>query len=203
MKSLPAVIVHEKNKIATASAWIVLLDIVISPTSTFFLCSNNENVSFGGHTYEAFPFDLEPHEESNKGEIPTLTLKVANVTQLIQEQLELNNGGVGASIKIRVVNSDYLTSDYSELEMEFSILSAQASAEWLTLTLGAPNPLRIRFPPYRYIANHCHWEFKSAECAYTGGATVCDRSYERCVELNNTPNFGGYRGLTQKGWRVV
>lgn len=201
MKSLPSVVVQRKNTIATASAWIVLLDISIS--TTFYLCSNNESVSFGGHTYEPFPFDLDPHEENNKGEIPTLSLRVANVTQLIQEQIEENNGGVGSSIIIRVVNSDYLTSDYSELEMEFSILAAEASAEWLTLTLGAPNPLRRRFPPHRYIANHCHWDFKSVECGYSGNATVCDRSWERCEELNNTPRFGGYRGLTTKGWRVI
>jgi phage-related protein len=201
MKNLPAVVVHQKNKISTSSAWIVLLDISI--TTTFYLCSNNESVSFGGHTYEPFPFDLEPHEENNKGEIPTLSLKVANVTQLIQEQIEENDGGVGSSITIRVVNSDYLTSDYSELEMEFSILAAEASAEWLTLTLGAPNPLRRRFPPWRYISSHCHWDFKSVECGYSGGATVCDRTWERCQALNNTVRFGGYRGLTQKGWRVV
>lgn len=201
MKSLPAVIVREKNKLATSSVWIVLLEITIS--TTFYLCSNNESVSFGGHTYEAFPFDLEPQEESNRGEIPSLTLKVANVTQLIQEQIEENDGGVGASITIRVVNSENLTENYAELEMEFSILSASADAEWLTLVLGAPNPLRRRFPPYRYIANHCHWEFKSAECAYSGGATVCDRTYERCQNLSNTEHFGGYRGLSQRGWRVV
>ena len=51
----------------------------------------------------------------------------------------------------------------------------------------------------RTLALHsasCRWkQFKGTECAYSGAATWCDRSYSRCVALANTPNFGGFRWL--------
>lgn len=202
MKTLPSVLVSEKNKLFTSTVWIVLLDITLDST-VYRFCSNNEDVTFDGETYNSFPFDLEPTSESGSGEIPTVTLRVSNVTQIIHAYLEQLNGAVGATVIIRVVNSAYLSENYSELEFNFSILSVSANDEWLTFTLGAENPLRRRFPPYRFIASHCHWDFKSVECGYAGVATTCDRSYERCSALNNTERFGGYRGLMEKSWKIV
>ena len=147
MQTLPEVIVQEKNKLATPSAWFVLLDIVLGDALTLYLCSNTENVTFKGRVYEAFPFNLEPTKQTAKGEIPSVTLKVANVTQIIQGYLEDLDGAVGATVIVRVVNSAYLSEDYSELEMTFGVLGSEADAEWVSFTLGLPNPLKRRFPP--------------------------------------------------------
>ena len=203
MKTLPSVLVTEKNKLATANPWIVLLDIVLDESTAFYFCSDNSDVTFSGQTYTAFPFDLEPVESSSKGEIPSVSLRVSNVTQLVHYYLEQLNGAVGASVKIRVVNAAYLSEDYAELEMDFSVQTVSATDEWLTFTLGAENPLRRRFPPHRYIAQHCKWNFKSVECAYGGALTTCDRSWTQCTARNNTKRFGGYQGLSEKGWKLV
>lgn len=48
------------------------------------------------------------------------------------------------------------------------------------------------------LRNHsssCQWGFKGTECAYAGTQTWCDQSYDRCVELGNSDNFGGFRFL--------
>jgi hypothetical protein len=50
--------------------------------------------------------------------------------------------------------------------MAFSIVAAQVDEMWVTLTLGMINPMRRRFPNYRYLADHCNWSFKSVECAF-------------------------------------
>jgi phage-related protein len=39
----------------------------------------------------------------------------------------------------------------------------------------------------------CPWVFKGTECAYSGGESTCDQTYERCRFLSNTDNFGGDR----------
>lgn len=45
-------------------------------------------------------------------------------------------------------------------------------------------------------SSSCRWkEFKGAECAYSGGASWCDRTYGRCCEVGNQDNFGGFRFL--------
>lgn len=44
----------------------------------------------------------------------------------------------------------------------------------------------------------CRWrKFKGTRCTYSGNETTCDRSYNRCAELGNTANFGGFRFLPQ------
>jgi len=47
----------------------------------------------------------------------------------------------------------------------------------------------------RKCSSSCPWEFKGTECGYSGGQTWCNQSYERCDELSNTDNFGGFRFL--------
>jgi lambda family phage minor tail protein L len=203
MKTIPTVLAREKNKLFTDSAWIVLLDITLSPEAKLYFCSNNEDVTFAGQLYRAFPFYLEPTKLSSKGEIPTISLRVCNVTQIIHSYLEELNGGVGAEVVVRVVNHAYLAEDYSEMEMTFSVLSSSADAEWVSFTLGSPSPLRRRFPQYRYLAMHCNWDFKGAECGYAGAALTCDRTKSACDALGNIARFGGHPGLSSRGWRMV
>lgn len=203
MKTLPSVLVREKNRLYTSDPWIVLLEIRLGSDTRLYFCSNNEDIVFAGQTYTAFPFYLEPTKQTSKGEIPTISLKVCNVTQFIHGYLEELGGAVGSEILIRVVNAGYLSEDYSELDMTFSVLATQADAEWVTFSLGSASPLRRRFPACRYIALHCNWEFKGLECGYPGNETECDRTFKRCTAIGNTPRFGGYPGLNLKGWRMV
>lgn len=54
------------------------------------------------------------------------------------------------------------------------------------LVLWNKKPLRIQM-------SSCPWVFKGPECAYSGGESTCDQTYERCRFLGNTANFGGDR----------
>lgn len=48
------------------------------------------------------------------------------------------------------------------------------------------------------LRNHspsCPWTLGCTECGYTGTQTWCDQTYDRCLELSNTDNFGGNRFL--------
>jgi len=47
----------------------------------------------------------------------------------------------------------------------------------------------------RQSQSSCPWPFKDDECGYTGAEAWCDQSYDRCAELSNTDNFGGFRFL--------
>lgn len=203
MLSIPTVLINEKNKLYTPNPWLVLLDIVLDDDHKLYFVSNNENITFDGQEYTAFPFNLDPTSQSTEGTIPTVSLQVCNVTQIIQGYLEDLDGAVGAKVTIRVVNANYLEADYADLEMTFSVLASSADAEWITFTLGAENPLRRRFPVARFIATHCNWEFKGVECAYAGAETTCSRTFDACSALVNTRRFGGYVGLSQKGWKAV
>jgi len=203
MKNLPANIIIEKNKIASTTPWIILLEIKVSDTEILRLCNNTEDIEFQRNTYYAMPFNISASQTNAKGEIPTVTLQVSNVSRMLQPYIESYSGGVGMEVKLIVVNTAHLSENYTELEMTFDILGTEADANWVHFTLGAPNPLRKRFPQLRYIAEHCQWTFKSAECGYKGSATECKRTFEWCRLLGNTKRFGGYIGLSGGYLRIV
>lgn len=203
MKTLPASLLLEKNKLATKNPWLVLLDVYLTDDTELYFVKNTENITFSGREYSAINFEIEPTKESTKGEIPTVTLRVSNVTRILQAHLEALSGAVGSSVTVRVVNAAHLTENYSELEMTLDVLSSHADALWVAFTLGAPNPLRRRFPLYRYIADHCAWAFKGRECNYTGGATSCKRTLDDCRNLNNSVRFGGFKGLSGGNVRLA
>lgn len=205
MKDLPIALIFEKNRLASASPWLILLEITLTDEGTTKLrfARNTEDVVFNGETYKAFPFEIEPTKQSSKGEIPTVTLRVSNITRLIQPYLEELDGGVGSAVKVTVVNVDHLKENYSELEMTFDVLACQSTAQWITFTLGAPNPLRQRFPLNQFIALHCRWRFKGVECGYSGAETACSRTLKRCRELDNSARFGGFAGMRTGAVRVV
>ena len=62
---------------------------------------------------------------------------------------------------------------------------------------------KFNVPFIDFIAEHCNWEFKSAECGYNGPAPSCNRTYDDCKKLGNTKRFGGFRGLAPGGFRIV
>lgn len=179
-KNLPANLIIEKNKLSTKSAWIVLLKITLNDSGSTELrfARNFEDVSFddggGSQTYTAFPFMIEPTEHSGKGEIPTVTLKVSNVTRLLEQYLYDIDGAVGSTVKVMVINTDNIAEDHSELDMTFDVLACHSTVEWVVFTLGAPNPLRQRFPLERYMALHCMFKYNDIEdedgpkCGYAG-----------------------------------
>lgn len=73
--------------------------------------------------------------------------------------------------------------DWSLDEERVTITIASVLQRWSQRTINNYGP-------------SCRWKvFKGTECGYTGGATTCDRSYQRCVDLGNQDNFGGFRWL--------
>ena len=89
------------------------------------------------------------------------------MTSLIQSKLQELNGGNGSTVRMIIVNSNLLAENFSDLEMNFEVLAASSSAQWVEFVLGAPSPLRQQFPPNKFTALHCSWRFESAECDYS------------------------------------
>lgn len=203
MKNLPLNLLLAKNRMAQTSPWLILLDVDLKNGTILRLVKNNEDITFNSQVYAATAFELDASRESSKGEIPSLNLKVCNVTRILQAYLEDLNGAVGSTVTTRIVNAAYLSENYSELEMTFDVMATSSDAMWVTFRLGAPNPLRSRYPRFRYIAGHCGWVFKSRECNYTGASTDCARTLDACKGLGNSPRFGGYPGLNNYGIRLA
>jgi len=203
MINLPANLILEKNKLDGQAPWLVTLDIVMPNSDQYFLVRNNEDITFNTQLYTAVPFELDIYTQDGTGEIPSINLTISNVHRVFQSYLEAYDGALAATVKVRVINMDNLTESYTELELDFDIMSSSATSESIVFVLGAPNPLRRRFPLHRFIAMHCNWQFLSVECAYGGADLTCDRTFTACTAKSNTPRFGGYPGLNRIGVRLV
>jgi len=214
MKNIPLALRQAKNQLGQGSPWLFLIDVALLGGPTFNLVANTEDIEFQGRSYTAFPFTVELPTEANKGQLPTIKLSVSNVMRVFQAQLEALNGGIGSTVTLYIVNAGLLSENYAELTMAFGVLSSECTDTLVTFSLGAPSPLRRRFPLYRYIASSCRWQFNSpavraagnnqgAECGYAGAATSCARTYDACQTLGNVARFGGEPGLANGGVRVV
>ena len=206
MKNLSAALIIESVNLGSANPWLLLLDINLpNGGGVLRLVKHNENITFQSNAYTAINFEFDYPKESSKGEIPMATLRISNVSRAIQSYLETYSGGKDVTITIRAVNSAHLAEDYAELEMTLDVLSSSADAYWATFSLGASNPMRHRFPPERYLADHCSYVryFKGVECKYSGNTTSCEGTLEFCRSLGNSKNFGGVPGLSHTGVRLA
>lgn len=203
MKTLPSILVIEKNLLSNTSPWFLLLDVEITTGTYLYLVKNIENVTYNGQEYTAFPFEIGMDKQTSKGEIPSVQFRVCNINRVLQTYIEDYDGFIGNSITMRLVNNSHLAEDYSELTVTFEIVACIANSEWVMFDCGAPNPMRKRFPLYRYIGSHCNFTFKSVECAYTGAVTTCDRTYTSCALKKNSIRFGGFKGLVGGNVRVA
>lgn len=189
----------EKNKLTSTGAWLVLLDIDFLPATTIKLVCNNEDIEWpttAGDTYQAFPMEIDEISEDGKGGLPTFSIRVSNVTRMLEPYVDSSDGGKGATVRLRIVHSDHLDLVDPELDETFDNLGCSVTAEWVTFKLGAENPMRQRCPANRYLKDHCRYkEFGGPECTYPGPESECDRTFARCKELGNVDRFGGFPGI--------
>lgn len=195
MLNLPLALRIEKNKLVSTAPWLQFLTVTLPDTTVLRLVKNTENLTFGGHLYTAFAFDLGDVCSGGDGRIQGVTLKVANPERALQTYLEAGDGLVGCAVTLSVVHADNLGSDYSELTLTWNVIATESAGDWITFTLGAENPLRRRFPLHVAIPYSCNWGFKSAECTYAGAATSCARTLDACRALGNSARFGGRPGI--------
>jgi len=201
----------EKNKLNSTIPWLILLEVTIpsTPATTLYLVRNTENITYNLQTYAAFPFELDVSKQVSKGDIPTIEVRVSNVTRTIQAYLEDYDGLVDESVTIRVVAKPVGEPDYLEAESwTYDILVTHSDAEYVYFTLGAPNPLSKRFPLYRYIAFNCRWRFRldssivAPECNYLGNDSAITWTPSTIIEVGTivhpvTANGHYYRCIKQ------
>lgn len=204
MKTLSDNLIKAKNRLHQASPWLILLDITLPDAAVIRLVNNSEDITYGGNVYRKFAFNLSVVEQDAGGAIPQVKLQVANVTRLLTEHLNAQDGGLGGTVTITVVNSGHLAENYSQLELGFTVMGCEANEQYVTWTLGMANPRNQRFPLYRFLP-HCSWasNFKGAECGYAGAGTACDGKYDTCLGYANTGRFGGFLGMAADGIRIA
>ena len=195
-KLISTALVAEKNKVASVSAWLLLVEVNFPSAETIYITDNTEDFDWNGQTWQALPFKLDPIREDGKGALPTFALRITNVGRLLTSVIEQYDGCTGATVTLRVINSAHPEELEPVFEEVGSISGVTVDKDWASFTVGAENPLLQRSPRQRYLMNHCRYkEFKGELCGYTGDAGNCDRTMSTCDSLGNLTRFGGFPGI--------
>lgn len=218
---LSSTAISEKNKLNTDSVFLVCLRIVIpGMAEPIRLVSNSESITWQHPSdvqpeiYAEFPFDIDELSDGSSGEVPTVTIKVSNVSRVMDQYIQYYdayikaNGYVPATVSICVINSRVIAADPDadpEIEHTFELKQPKANAEWATFVLSASNPYQRRFPQNRILRNHCRYIFKGTDglCGYTGAYTTCDHTLLQCRARGNSPRFGNAPAVGLTGFDVT
>lgn len=195
--------VIEKNKITSTYAMLIALEIeVINPDTGVLveilrLVNNSEPVVFQGHEYSAFKFEIQLRAE--KGAIPQVTISVTDLSGEIQARMQAYGGGVGFNVNVLLLNMSNLAQP-AEVSETYQITGATSEGYVVNWTLGAENPLTMRFPRRKQFRDRCAWRYKGTECGYDGALTSCDFTLQGangCAVHENTERYGAFPGLAR------
>ena len=159
-------------------------------TTYYFHAGTNEllaNITWNGQAYARFPVQAEGFEYSGAGQLPTPTLRVANLNGLLTlALLEVNaytpgNDLINAKVsRIRTLKK-YLDAvnftgstnpnadPYAEFPREVYFISRKSTEtrnliEWELASVFDMQGVKA---PKRQAISRCQWIYKSAECSYS------------------------------------
>jgi len=112
MRTISSYGIVEKNKLTSNTVWLLMLQITIPGVAIpIRITSNNESVTWREESWIAFPFELDDISEESKGEVPQVTLRVSNVSRVMESYLQdfdlytKTSGYSPIEVKIYVVNN--------------------------------------------------------------------------------------------------
>lgn len=194
--SIPLIqpLIEEKNKISQDQPWLLFLTMTnVAKDLTLRLVRNTENITFKGHEYIAFPFEIDSIPEVTIGSLPTLAIKVSNVDRQIQGYIEQDaTFGSGWEVIISLahvsqLNGTTLLNQVVEIEHRFQSLDLIADNEFITINLGVKNPMLVQFPRQQFAGGFCQRTFNDGiGCPYstqgTNGTTYtnCNKTLDSC-----------------------
>lgn len=161
-------------------------------SNDLYLAGYDEDIVYNGITYTRFPITHEFTGENNQGQIDQVKVRLANVSRLIQLYLEQYDFR-GRKVIIRTVWADQLADPDAYIDDIFYVDNYTADQNNVEFTLTSKfDVLGVDLPARRYARNYCSWKFKSAECGYMGAELTCDKTQQRCKQLNNYQRFGAF-----------
>jgi len=200
-RDIPADMIEDLSLPNTGNVWMWLCEIVVPTYDTIRYAKNNQDVVYADNTFRKFNFDVGKQVLSGDGSIPRIVLRISqDISKVMETIINATEGGLGSTVKLIKVNSDFLDTSIPALEVDYDLLLAESDAEWVILTLGIPNPLTQRIPLRTQSSSMCPYAtpslFKGPRCQYAGADTSCTGTIIDCRDnKDNAENWGGDLGL--------
>lgn len=203
---IPKAILDRLAPDTISDAFVLLLDFSLSTGTHLRYARYASDVTYDTNTYTAWPFAAQWQEGGKGHSVPTTTLTIEDAVQTLRPYAYATQWFRDCELTTVLVCVEELTASYTWATLTYDIKQARPVGEAIQLTLGGPNPVKMRFPADRYWADQCPYArgFKNdPRCGYTGSETSCDGSLARCTELGNQTRFGGFLGLDPDAAKLV
>lgn len=137
---------------------------------------DGRKIRWKGQRYEPFPIEITGFETSTKGTIPQPELTVANVLGTLASVTNSLDDLVGAKITRRRTLGKYLDNGVSpnsneEFPKDVYYIERKTSETNLTISWQLASKIDLeglQLPRRVVTQNYCVWEYRGAECGYTG-----------------------------------
>lgn len=189
-----AAAIFEKNKLATRTGFITLLELSGEGMVTRRVCKNTKSIIWNNKRWLPYPFVLDAITEA-PGETPSIKVQVSNVTREIQAALEELNGPNNAIIKVYLVHTAHLGDEAPVWESAFSVQTADCNNEFVTFTCGLGYSPMQRRPIFKTIKYMCTFRYADIHCGVSAATKttypLCNHTLTDCEERGNESRFGG------------
>ena len=193
-----------------------------------YIVANNEDFLWEDDnanklTFKKFPFAISSLPLQSDGKIPSVSLTLFN-TATLAKFMEEKRCFIGYDIILYFVNEKALTKKEGDdivfiyntknypIKFPLVVKDGEISKQ-ITLQLGGPSYLNIPVPSQLYYRDFCRFSYRSEFCYMNVvpedklivdpdkniDDTVCNKSYERCVELRERYNQYVWSEKTFKG----
>lgn len=180
--------INAKNSLGDGGIW--LSPITISKGTTVLRYVNNtEDLIWNGDTYQAMSIEIGEMQDTSKGALPSLEMRISNIERIIQGFVEADEDfGSNWNVDISFIYipppipSPLNVNQISEMDFSFVTTGCRCDSKECVFTMGMSNPILAKFPKRRLIPNKCQATFKVAEtgCPYTGSDTTCAYTLADC-----------------------
>lgn len=187
-----------------------------------FRFTNIGNVVWGGVTYQALPVESDGWEYTGKGTLPRPKIRVSNVSGTMSLLLQQYGDLAGATLTRRRTLQRYLMNPPSRGATEFppdvytvtrkTVENKKLVEFELQSVLDRED---VELPRRIVLASTCTWQYRGANCGYTGtqgydinnnptsdpNQDTCNKTLAACKRrfgLDAVLNFGSYVGLTRQ-----
>lgn len=194
--ALPADLETQSNTFASTSAgeWIWLVQLFRDDTNVVYYALALEDVTFDSQVYAANSMKLDIPKQDPRS-TSTFKLTVQNVDKAMINYVRDGDFKNFPIVFIRV-HRDFLDTAADKKEWRGTILSSDTDNKNCTLNCGNFSERKTQTPKGTYDRDTCPWPFKSDDCGYSGGETVCNHHIDDCEDvMDNRDRFGGFIGM--------
>ena len=199
MRDLDPTFISEKNKEENRPIFLYKIYDYDGQSNDLLFAEWHEDISFKEENYQKFPIKHKFIGENIQGSIDVLEITLCNISRLIQAYLEQYDWR-GKKVLIRRVWEDQLNDPDAYMDDIFYVDQIEANQNDVKVTLSSKfDVLDIELPLERFSRTHCRYkDFKGTRCGYSGEEDSCNRTWQKCKELENYKRFGGFPSIPSR-----